>query len=303
MRKTIFLAVVFLFFSARFSYAFTLYNFETPESIQVDPDTGAYYVSNISGDPFIKDGNGYISKITATGNTVIQKFIGGKPENPLLNAPKGLWITSKEIYVTDIDAVKVFDKETGKLIETINFSSWNAKFLNDPAMDSSGLLYVSDMLTNRIFKIDTKKNNEISVFKEGAILGSPNGLMINPKSRHLMVVTWESGQILEIEPNGKVHVLKRGLKGLDGIDYDLDGNLYVSSFQNGEIYRIPFYGRGTLTTFMSGLTTPADISCDRKKYELLIPSFKDNSVMTVSLLLKKTLAVEVPDKDERKKSK
>ena len=106
-----------------------------------------------------------------------------------------------------------------------------------------------------------------------------------------MVVTWESGQILEIELSGKVHVLKRGLKGLDGIDYDSDGNLYVSSFLKGEIYRIPFYGRGTLTTFMSGLTTPADISCDRQKSELLVPFMKDNSVTTIVLSQKKTAPV------------
>ncbi len=279
--------IVFSFFLPSFSRAWTLSSFETPESMQVDPETGSYYVSNINGEPSAKDGNGYISKITANGNTVIQRFIGGKPENPLLNAPKGLWVTSKEIFVADIDVIKVFDKETGKPSATIDLTSWGAKFLNDLAMDSSGIFYVSDTMTNKIFRIDPKKNNEVSIFKEGAVLGSPNGLMINPKSRHVMVVTWEKGEILEIEPNGKVHVLKRGLKALDGIDHDSEGNLYVSSFEKGEIYRIPFYGRGTLTTLMSGLTTPADISCDRKKEELLIPSFKGNSVSTVSLSEKK----------------
>ena len=283
MKKVlIVLSAIFLLTPSN-AFSLNLSDFETPESMQVDTETGAYYISNINGEPLTKDGNGYISKITANGNTVIRKFIGGKPENPVLNAPKGLVIVGKDIFVTDIDVVKAFDKESGKLSATIDLTPWNAKFLNDIAVDSSNSLYVSDMFTNRIFKIDPSKNNEVTVFKESPELGMPNGVVINPKTRNLMVVTWGSGQILEIDPAGHIHVLKRGLKGLDGIDYDSEGNLYVSSFEMGEVYRIPLYGRGALSTFLSGLVSPADISCDRAKGELLVPSSKNNDLRTYPL--------------------
>ena len=283
MKKILLVLLVLFLFAPTSSFAFNLSNFDSPESMQVDPETGAYYISNVNGEPLVKDGNGYISKVTANGNTVIRKFIGGKPDNPALNAPKGLVISGKNIFVADIDVIKVFEKETGKLTATIDLTPWNVKFLNDLAMDLSGSLYVSDMFTNRIFKIDPRKNQEVKVFKESPQLGSPNGLILNPRSHNLMVVTWDSGQVLEIDPSGRIHVLKRGLKGLDGIDYDTAGNLYVSSFEKGEVYRIPFYGRGALTVFMSGLKTPADISCDRKKGELLVPSFKGNTINTYPL--------------------
>ena len=283
MKKIILFTGIFLAVSASPSHAWILSGFESPECVQTDPDTGSYYVSNIHGDPSARDGNGYISKITANGNIVIQKFIVGLPDNLHLNAPKGLWITDKEVFVADIDAVKVFSKRSGKPLRNIDLSRWGVKDLNDLVMDPLGRLYVCDRMTNRIFLIDTKKNYTVFLFKEGAILGSPNGLAINPKTKHLMVVSWDGGQILEIEPNGKVHVLKRGLHGLDGIDYDIEGNLYVSSVEKGEIYRIPFYGRGTLTIFMGGLTSPANISCDRKKHELLMPSLGGNSVSTFPL--------------------
>ena len=65
--------------------------------------------------------------------------------------------------------------------------------------------------------------------------------------------------------------------------YDNQGNLYVSSFDKGEVYKISRMGRGPMEIFMGGLITPADISCDRQKDELLIPSFKGNSVSTVPL--------------------
>ena len=282
MRK-FFIVLLLVFTILSDAHALNLSDFETPESMQVDPKTGAYYISNVNGEPLAKDGNGYISKITANGNTVIQKFIGGKMDNPVLNAPKGLCIIGNDIFVTDIDEVKAFDKETGKLMLTIDLKPWNAKFLNDITIDPSGFLYVSDMLTNRIFKIDTTKNHEVSVFKESPDLGMPNGLMINPRNHNLMIVTWESGRLLEIDPSGLIHVLKRGLKGLDGIDYDTAGNCYISSFEKGEIYRIPVYGRGLLSVFISGLTSPADISCDRARKELLVPSFKGNTVNTYPL--------------------
>ena len=283
VKKIILLTGMFLTLFPLSSSAWTLSGFQSPECIQADPETGSYYVSNIQGEVSAKDGNGYLSRIAPNGNTVIQKLIGGRLENPLLNAPKGLWITDKEIFVADIDTIKVFDKASGRPVRNIDLSGLNVKDLNDLAMDSSGRLYVCDRMTNRIFRISVQKDFEISVFKEGPMLGSPNGLAVNPKNQHLMVVTWEGGRILEIEPNGNVHVLKRGLHGLDGIDYDVEGNLYVSSAEKGEIYRIPYYGRGTLTLFMSGLTSPANISCDRVRHELLVPSLTDNSVSTFPL--------------------
>ena len=286
MRK-IFASLVFTCASASAACAFVLSNFETPESFVVDPADGSYYVSNVNGDPAAKDGNGYISKIQSNGDITIQKFIGGKKDEPLLNSPKGLVIVGQIIYVTDIDAVKGFYKETGKPAAVFDLSKFKARFLNDVTADDKGYLYVSDTVTNQIFKINTHREHEVTIYSEGKELGAPNGLLINPKSKNLVVVTSNSGRVLEIDRARKIHVLKRGLVGLDGVDYDGRGNLYASSFEKGEIYKIPHMGRGALETFMSGLTTPADISCDRNKKELLIPSFTGNKVMTVSLDQKK----------------
>ena len=282
MRK-IFILAAWLIWVVSPVYPFTLSNFDTPESFAVDPEDGSYYVSNINGQPAEKDGNGYISKINAGGSLVIQRFIGGKKGEMVLHAPKGIVIVGKNLFAADIDSVKVFDKETGKLMRNIDFSKFGAKFLNDITDDGRGVFYVSDTMTNQIFKFDSRDKYTVTVFKEGKELGGPNGVRVNPKSKNLMVVTWGSGQILEIDRQGGIHVLKRGLSGLDGIDYDNEGNLYVSSFEKGEIYKIAYWGRGAITTFLNGLVTPADISCDRNKNEILIPSFKGNTVTTQPL--------------------
>ena len=287
MRKI--LPIFFSFFLAGLptAFSFTLSNLDEPESFICDREDGAYYVSNINGRPADKDGNGYISKISPNGNTIIQKFLGDKKGELLLHAPKGMAIVGKNIFVADIDTVKGFNKETGKPSVLVDMSKFGPKFLNDITADPLGVLYVSDTAMNCIYKIIPGEDYEVTIFKEGKELCGPNGLAVNPKTKNLMVVTVSPGEVLEIDAAGKIHVLKKGLTGLDGIDYDIEGNFYVSSFEKGEIYKIPYFGRGPLLNFKSGLTTPADISVDRQKGELLIPSMNGNSVTTILLKGKK----------------
>jgi DNA-binding beta-propeller fold protein YncE len=280
MKRYVFLLSVFFFLPVSVARAFTLSNFDTPESFVVDPEDGSYYVSNVNGNPTEKDGNGYISKINPKGDIIIQKFIGGKKDALVLHAPKGLCVVGGTLYVADIDTVKAFNKKTRKPAAIVDLSKFGVRFLNDVAADKSGNLYVSDTMTNRIFRIDSGNDYQVSVYAQGPELGSPSGLIVNPRSRNLIAVTWETGRVLEIAKD-RILILKRGLTALDGVDYDTEGRLYVSSFEKGEIYRIANYGRGRIETYLNGLTTPADISYDRRANELLVPSFKGHNILTV----------------------
>ncbi len=277
MGKFLFFLISFLCIETT-SQAFTLSSFDNPESMARDPKGGCYYVSNVNGSLTDKKGTGYLSKINASGTIVIQRFIGGRKDEAVLDAPKGLLVAGNTLCVTDIDAVKIFDKVSKKFLVNVDLAPHGAKFLNDIAADASGALYVSDTMLDRIFKIDPKHNYEVTVFADSPELGGPNGLVFNPKSKNLIVVTWRTGQILEIVRDGKIRVLKKGLSTLDGVDFDQKGNLYVSNFDKGEIYRIPHFGRGTLSTILSGLTSPADLSYSREKEELLVPFLTSGKV-------------------------
>jgi DNA-binding beta-propeller fold protein YncE len=262
--------------------AFQLSEFDRPESAVRDPETGAIFVSNTNGEPYALDGNGYISRISPSGSVLIQKFIGGKPGAFALNAPKGLAIWADKLAVADIDKIQVFEKKNGAFVRTIDLTGLGAVFLNDLAFDSSGILYASDTAANKIFKLDIKNDDAPRVLREGPELGGPNGLAVNPRSSNLLIVTWNSGSILELDGAGRIHILKRGLKNLDGIDFDEQWNLYVSSYSQGEIYRIPMLGRGGISVFASNLQTPGDIGFDRRRREILIPLVEAGSVISVS---------------------
>ncbi len=265
------------------AFAFSRSGFDTPESFVADPESGAYYVSSVNGGALDKDGNGYISKISSNGNIVIQKFIGDKNDSGTMNSPKGLLVLGNELWVADIDAVRIFDKRSAKPIHVIDLSSNGAKSLMDLVADGDGRVYASDLLGDQIFRIDAGGERKATVFYRGSELGNPGAMLYNPRSRGLMAAGFKSGQLFEIDRHGRLHVLKKGFTEPSGIDYDLEGNVYLASRDKGEIYKIPYLGRGTRSVLKSGLTAPADISYSRRHKELLVPSSDANTVTTFYL--------------------
>ncbi len=264
--------------------AFEVKGLKTPESFIADPTTGNYFISNINGKPTEKDNNGFITKLDRTGKIIKLKFVEGGKDGVTLHAPKGLAIIDNVLYVTDIDTVKSFDKETGNPVHNLDLTEVGPVFLNDLTHDSEGNLYVTDMVANMILKIETRNGQKTSILVKDPHLGGPNGIVVNPQTGNLIVATWDTGSILEVDPTGQIRFLlsSKGLKNLDGIDLDDAGNIYTSSFTDGRIYKIsPDFKRVKL--FKEGLTTPADINLDRANQLVLIPSFNGNKARTEKL--------------------
>lgn len=283
-------SILSLFFFVCAAQAFKVSGLATPESMIVDPDTGNYYISNINGSPSEKDNNGFITKLDKNGKVIALKFIEGSTPGVTLHAPKGLSIIGSVLYVSDIDTVRGFDKESGKLLHNVDLKGIGGLFLNDLTNDEQGNLYVSDTAVfvdpkapGTIFKIDTKDQHKASILVRDAALGPPNGLVIHPKTKLLLANTWGAGRIIEITQDGKFRTFTEdpAWKDLDGLDYDSMGNLYISSFTGGIIYRITPDLK--FNSVKSGLTSPADINIDRKGNMILVPSFNGNSAMTIPI--------------------
>lgn len=272
------------------SWGLEIKGLATPESFIIDSNSEAYYISNIGGSPVARDNNGFITKLNSNGEVTGKEFIKGGVDGVQLHAPKGLAIIGKVLYVTDIDHVYGFNKETGKLIHAIDLAAEGAKFLNDLVATDDGILYVSDTAVfvdpnapPTIFKIETANGYAVSVYSKDPMLSYPNGLIINPETNILLVNTWGEGRILEVHEGGKatVFAVHNSWKNLDGMDYDSSGNLYVSSFTGGNIFRIA--KDRSVTEILSGLPAPADISVDRAANQLLIPLFGGHVAKIVSI--------------------
>src|SRR5690348_13973021 len=109
---------------------FTIKDLQAPESIVYDSELDLYFISNINGEGTAKDNNGFISRVHPDGKVESLKFIAGGVDGVTLNGPKGLAINGNTLWVADIDAVRAFDKRTGKLLQSADFAALGAIFLN-----------------------------------------------------------------------------------------------------------------------------------------------------------------------------
>ncbi len=252
---------------------------QTPESMLYDAATDTYLVSNIHGSPFDVDDNGFITKLGADGSTLELRWIDGASDTVTLNAPKGLAIAGDTLYVSDIDHVRMFDRATGAPKGEIKING--ATFLNDVAISSNGVVYVSDSGlkggfapsgTDAIYKLVDGK--AVAVIK-GADLGRPNGLLASAAG--LWVVTFGSGELYLVNAaGGREQIQKLPTGSLDGIVQLNDGALAISSWDGSSVLR----GKPgqTFEVLISDVKSPADIGYDNKRNRVLIPHFQDNTV-------------------------
>ena len=267
-----------VFFLIQSAEAFRVDGLKTPQSFIVDPALGNYFISNINGNPVSRDNNGFIVKVDSAGKPLLS-IRGGTPQITL-HAPDGLAIKGNHLYVTDIDSVRWFDKNSGKPLGHIDFTGIGAKRLRGLSFDDESNLFVSDILANAIYKIETGNDHKISIFKKDNRLGNPSGIVYDSVRRRLIVVTRATGKILAVGMDGKIiPVIKKTFKNLHGVDWGRDDDLLVSDETAGIIYRIKKFSR--TTSVRENIITPAGISYDYARNLILIPSSKGNLAFTI----------------------
>jgi sugar lactone lactonase YvrE len=253
---------------------------QTPECALWDADQDVYFVSNINGAPTAVDQNGFISKIGPDGKVLELKFVDGTKKSSELNAPKGLAIAGKILYVADLDTVRMFDRKSGKPRGKIAIK--NAVFLNALTVSPDGkVLYVSDSAVkikdgnfsgtggDAIFEIDLKKRAARPLVQDKA-LRWPNGVLAD--SSGVWVVTLGANELIHVNYKGEIGAITKLPKGgLDGIVRLADGSLLISSWEGSAIYRgLP---GGEFREVISGVPSPAAIGLDSKRRAVLIPGF------------------------------
>jgi hypothetical protein len=217
---------------------------QTPESVCFDPSTSNLFVSNINGKPIEKDGNGFISLLTIDGKITELNWVEG------LNAPKGMGIFNGILYVTDIDRVA--------------------------AIDINGAVYISDMMSTRIYSIIEDKTE---TWLDDKLLTSPNGLFVE---NDVLMIGCSKIMMANIK-NRKLLTWLEATGDIDGIEGIGDGR-YLFSDWSGSVYLV-----GTdkkiekiLDTTPAGINA-ADILYIQALHLLLVPTFGDNRVFAYQL--------------------
>ena len=259
---------------------------QVPESVLYVADEDVYLVSNINGSPLEKDGNGFISKVAPDGSIIELKWISGDNESVTLNAPKGMVIAGKILYVTDIDTVRMFEKKTGAPKGEVAIEG--RSFLNDLTVSGDGTVFVTDTGwkagaegfeptgTDAIFSIVNGAAAELVVSTD---LHQPNGVLAVENG--LLIVS-SAGELISVSNDGTLGapVAVPGA-GLDGIVKTGAGTLLVSSWAAKTVYTGT--EQGDFKPVIENITSPADIGYDSKRNRVLIPVFLENKLIFLPL--------------------
>lgn len=272
------LAVFLLLFMGSPLHAVQITGLESPSSFVGDQSGVDFFISNINGPPDTRDNNGFITKLDASGKILSLKFIEGGVANVVLHAPKGLALVGQTLYVADLDQLKGFDKATGKQLVSVSFSTSSGGktvSLTDVAAGANGLLYASDQAANSIYRIDSAAQHRVTLLIHDDQLAGPSGVAVHPKTGHVIAVSWDKGKIFDITPDGQLTELESNgfftgrFQNLSGVDFDLWGNMYVSDFSKGKIWRMTREHR--FQVIAEYLPTPSDVGIDRTNNLILVP--------------------------------
>lgn len=252
-----------------------------PESAVVDPATGAIFVSNIVGAVMQKDGNGFIAKLGGEGKILTRQWVKG------LDAPTGLALYDRTLYVADIDQLVAINAASGEIVK--RYPAKGATFLNDVAVDPEGTVYVSDTPTNTIWRL---KDGSFEPWVANDKLNGPNGLLVQGDT--LIVASLGKisgvGQKKEIAGLWQISLKDQTVSplgsgkpigNLDGLALLQPGVFLVTDWGAGALYRVDSKGKAELLIDLN--QGSADLAYLPDKKVVLIPMMLDNSLVAYRL--------------------
>jgi sugar lactone lactonase YvrE len=248
---------------------------DMPESVVHDSVDNVLYVSSIRGNAAEKDGNGTITKISMDGKVLAAAWIGD------LNAPKGLALSGRRLYVADIDELVEIDLGEAKI--TARYPTPGAVFLNDVTADAEGRIFASDTGKGGIYCLSGGK---VEVWLKDKSVRWPNGLFAE-RDRLIVVAGDETGKSFGGESYLRaVSYDKKEIKtlidlkprcGLDGVQPDGHGGYFLTDWGLGKLMRVDLNGQ--ITVLVQPGQGTADIAYLSEKHLLFLP------VMTKNLLI------------------
>jgi sugar lactone lactonase YvrE len=254
---------------------------EQPESVVLDPATGTLLVSNIVGAIMQKDGNGYIAKLGLDGSIVTKQWVKG------LNAPTGMALHDRTLYVADVDQLVEINAASGEILK--RYDAKGAVFLNDVVVDEDGTVYVSDTPMNTIWRL---KDGAFEPWFANDVLNGPNGLLV--QDGKLIVASFgklpgegqkqELGGLLavDIEKQAVTAIGKDDKLGnLDGLQALGPGAYLVTDWAAGGLYRLD--AKGKFERLLKLGKGSADFIYFPDKKLALIPIMLSNSLVAYTL--------------------
>ncbi|HYE56770.1 MAG TPA: ATP-binding protein [Chitinophagaceae bacterium] len=232
-----------------------------PESVLPDIKNGILYVSLIDGPSWIADGKGGIGKLSIDGKKYDSTWITG------LNAPKGMGIHSNRLYVADMGELVIVDIAKGKIEKKLAIET--AQGLNDVAITSKGVVFVSDSRGSKIWRVE----NDMALLYLDSLRGV-NGLKV--VNDELIIAAGRS--FIKADANKNITKIAELPQGGDGIEPVGNGDFIVTAWA-GYIFYVHADGRvDTILETHAEKKNTADIGYDPAKRIVYVPTFNGKTV-------------------------
>jgi hypothetical protein len=244
--------------------------FKVPESVIYHKPSGKIFVSNISGEAWAFDKDGFISIIDKKGNIEKLKWI----EN--FDSPKGMGIVGDNLYVADINKVKVVSISKGMVMEEIEID--DAYNLNDITVDENGVVYISDSYHPTIYELI---NGKVSKWYSNKSMEMINGLDVD--GHGLVVLEMKNGRMSHVSHlKHHKHIVDK-LYNADGV-VTLGKDEYFVSNWDGIIYYVKNGNVHELLNLKKENMNAADICFIPGDNILVIPTFYANKVVAYKFI-------------------
>ena len=258
--------------------------FSQPESAYFytsgSTDPGVYFISSTNGDDV-----GWVSKLAADGSMIDSRWATD------LRHPMGMRVSGKRLWInntTEIVGLNL-DNPDDRIVHPIH----GAISLNDLATDSSGHAYVSDSMNSRVVRVDLATGENSTYIS--TLPSSPNGVLI--QGDRLYIASWgvmsdrpeeraewitkTAGDLYWVslkDSKKSRHIIVPELGNLDGVEIDQKGNIYVSDWESGKLYKISSGAKMVvdLGQYGQGL---ADIGLNSLTGELVLPVMLSSEVL------------------------
>jgi DNA-binding beta-propeller fold protein YncE len=209
--------------------------FNMPESAAFDSVGRQIFVSNVNH--YAKDGNGFVSRVSADGTEVELKWLSD------LNSPTGLTVNDGKLYVVDYDALIIASIADQKILSRITGPD-ERPALNDVAVSPSGDVFVTGSSSATIYRLE---EDQLAVWKQDdKLLKHANGLLIdNDKLIYGGAKWW----IFDLQSKDLVDDFKTpapNIEEIDGITFDGCGGYIVSLIDDDRLWHVSAKGRAAV---------------------------------------------------------
>ena len=237
---------------------------KVPESVLFDKANQILYVSNIDGtDPWKADGKGSIAKVGLDGKIIAAEWVSG------MNAPKGMGIYNGKLYAADLGNIAVIDIASGKIEKNIPIQG--ATGLNDISIDPNGVIYVTEYLAKKLYKVENEKAELIA-----ENLTQPNGVLFHNNELFLL----DGTGMFKVNADKSLAKITDGMEGgVDGIE-NIEGNSFIVSCWEGALWQVNADGtKHLLMDTRKEKRSTADIGFDPATKTVYVPTFFRNTVV------------------------